>query len=81
MFCFTHQHLEMVEAFRRVLQTHPDARLAVVGCSPSVNVPNCEIVGRVPVDKVAGYYPRASVRCLPSRLEPFGIVCIEAYLH
>ena len=72
---------ELIEAFKRVLQKHPDARLAIVGCSPELSTPNCDIVGRVPVDQVARYYPRASVFCLPSRLEPFGIVCLEAFMH
>ncbi len=72
---------ELIEAFKRVLHKHPDARLTIVGCSPQISLSNCQVVGRVPVDQVALYYPQASVLCLPSRLEPFGIVCIESYMH
>jgi glycosyltransferase involved in cell wall biosynthesis len=70
---------ELVEAFKRVLEVHPTARLTIVGCSPELNIPNCDVVGRVPMENVRQYYERASVFCLPSRLEPFGVVFLEAY--
>ncbi len=72
---------ELVEAFKLVLQQHPGAILTVVGCSPTVDLPNCRIVGHVELEKVPAYFARASVFCLPSRIEPFGIVCVEAFLH
>jgi glycosyltransferase involved in cell wall biosynthesis len=52
-----------------------------VGCFPRVDVPNCHIVGPVPLEKVNQYYANASVFCLPTRLEPFGIVLVEAQSH
>jgi glycosyltransferase involved in cell wall biosynthesis len=64
-----------------VLQVHPDARLTIVGCTPQVDLPNCQVVGRVPVAEVSQYYRQASIFCLPTRLEPFGIVFIEALNH
>lgn len=70
----------LVEAFQIVLQTHPDAQLTIVGCEPKVNVPNCHVIGKVPVDKVASYFNQATVFCMPSNREPFGIVYIEAML-
>jgi len=72
---------ELVEAFKTVLKVHPDAKLTIVGCSPRLDVPNCKVVGRVPLKEVNRYYERASVFCLPTRWEPFGIVFIEALLH
>jgi glycosyltransferase involved in cell wall biosynthesis len=72
---------ELVAAFDQVLLAHPDAHLTIVGCSPEVDVPNCEVVGRVPLDEVEQYYRKASIFCLPTRLEPFGIVFIEAFAH
>ena len=72
---------ELVEAFKLVLKQHPGATLTIVGCSPTVDLPNCRIVGHVELEKVPAYFARASVFCLPSRIEPFGIVCVEAFLH
>ncbi|MCL4267299.1 MAG: glycosyltransferase family 4 protein [Anaerolineae bacterium] len=72
---------DLVQAFRQVLQVHPDARLTIVGCTPQVDVPNCAVVGRLPLAQVKEYYRRASVFCLPTKLEPFGIVFIEAFSY
>lgn len=69
---------ELVEAFKTVLQHHPDAQLTIVGCSPTVDVPNCNIVGPVPLEQVSSFYKNAAIFCLPTKLEPFGIVFIEA---
>lgn len=72
---------ELVEAFKTVLKVHPDAKLTIVGCSPQLDVPNCNVVGQVPLEEVNKYYERASIFCLPTKLEPFGIVFIEALMH
>lgn len=72
---------ELVQAFRQVLQVHPDARLTILGCTPQVDVPNCQVVGRLPLTQVKAYYRRASVFCLPTKLEPFGIVFLEAFSY
>jgi len=72
---------QLVEAFKRVRQVHPDAQLTIVGCSPQVDVPNCHVIGRVPKEEVARYYTEASVFCLPTRREPFGFVFIEAMAY
>ncbi|MGE5375833.1 MAG: glycosyltransferase family 4 protein [Bacteroidota bacterium] len=69
---------DLVEAFKWVLQECPDARLTIVGAEPELQIPNCEVVGKVPPDELDPYYQRASVFCLPTYLEPFGIVFIEA---
>ena len=68
----------LVQAFERVRRVHADAHLTIVGCSPAVNVPNCHVVGPVPLDAMEHYYRRASVFCLPTKVEPFGIVFVEA---
>lgn len=74
---------ELVEAFRAVLPRHAGARLVIVGCSPQVDLPagSCEVVGRIPLSKVSDYYKEASIFCLPTNLEPFGIVFLEAFAH
>jgi glycosyltransferase involved in cell wall biosynthesis len=69
---------DLVAAFDLVRQVHPDATLTIVGCSPSIDVPNCRVAGRVPVEEVGSYFNEATVFCLPTYLEPFGIVFIEA---
>jgi glycosyltransferase involved in cell wall biosynthesis len=72
---------QLVEAFKRVLQVYPEATLTIVGCSPTVDVKNVQVVGRVPLAEVSKYYQQATVFCLPTRLEPFGIVFLEAFAH
>lgn len=69
---------DLVEAFKEVLKKHPDAWLTIVGCSPKVDVPNCTVVGRIPLEQLNKFYEQASVFCLPTKLEPFGIAFIEA---
>jgi glycosyltransferase involved in cell wall biosynthesis len=72
---------ELVEAFKQVLQVHPDARLLIVGCSPQVDVPNCTVLGKVPKEELHACYEQAAIFCLPTRREPFGIVFVEAFMH
>ena len=73
---------ELVEAFKHVLKVHPSARLTIVGCSPKLKVPNCHVVGLVPVEKLSNYYEKAAVFCLPTKLDPsFPVVYLEAFAH
>ena len=67
----------LVAAFKMVLLQHPNAKLTIVGCSPRLELRNCNIVGRVPLEQMRNYYAQASVFCLPSLVEPFGIVFVE----
>lgn len=69
---------DLLEAFRIVHQACPDARLIILGAQPDVSLPNCEVVGKIPPEDLDRYYQQASVFCLPTHLEPFGIVFIEA---
>lgn len=68
----------LVKAFEKVLLDHPDATLTIVGCSPQIKIPNVNIIGKIPLKEVAQYYKLASVFALPTQLEPFGIVFLEA---
>lgn len=72
---------DLLAAFEQILPRHPQAKLTIVGCSPEVNVPNCQVVGRVPVAQVSAHFRQASIFCMPTKLEPFGIVFIEALAH
>lgn len=69
----------LLAAFDRVLKRHPDATLTIVGAAPDIgNMPRCKVVGRVPLDEMPRHFAEASVFCLPTQLEPFGIVFVEA---
>jgi glycosyltransferase involved in cell wall biosynthesis len=69
---------ELEQAFRQVLQVYPDAQLTIIGCSPRLNVPNCTVLGRRPPEETIHHYKQSSIFCMPTRLEPFGKVYIEA---
>jgi glycosyltransferase involved in cell wall biosynthesis len=71
----------LVEAFELVRRQFPEATLTIVGCSPKINVANCTVVGRIPLAEVSAYFKQASVFCMPTRFEPFGIVFLEAMAH
>lgn len=71
----------LVEAFRRVRAVHPDAELVIVGCAPRLNVAGCTVVGRVPLADVPKFYRSSTLFCMPTRIEPFGLVYIEALAH
>jgi len=70
---------ELMEAFERVRQRLPKARLTIIGCTPSVQGPGIRIAGRIPIKEVARHLTESSVFCLPSRIEPFGIAVLEAF--
>ncbi len=72
---------ELVRAFERVRRRFPTARLQVVGCSPALNAPGVEVIGRLPLEAMPQYYLRASVYCLPTRVEPFGATIVEAMAY
>lgn len=71
----------LLEAFREVRRSHPTATLTIVGCAPNVSMPGCHVVGRVQLAEVARFYQTASIFCLPTTVEPFGIVFLEAFSH
>ena len=73
--------VQLFEAFKLVLKKIPDATLTIVGCVPYIQHPNVNVVGKIPIEKVSDYYNQASVFCMPTRLEPFGIVFLEAMYH
>lgn len=69
---------DLVEAFQIVRETCPEAQLTIVGARPELTIPNCTVIGPVKPEELDSYYQQASVFCLPTHLEPFGIVFIEA---
>jgi glycosyltransferase involved in cell wall biosynthesis len=69
---------DLVQAFKIVREQLPAARLTIVGAEPDLQLAGCEVIGKVPPEALDKYYQQASVFCLPTYLEPFGIVFIEA---
>jgi len=69
---------DLIKAFQLVREECPETRLTVLGARPEIRIPNCEVIGPVKPEELDQYYQRASIFCLPTRLEPFGIVFIEA---
>lgn len=71
----------LLKAFQDVLIAHPDANLTIVGAQPPVNTSAIKVLGPLPFEGVQREYRKASIFCLPTRLEPFGIVFVEAMSH
>ena len=71
----------LLAAFQRIRQKLPGAKLTVVGCSPQTHAPGVEVVGRVALTEVEKHLVQASVFCMPTKVEPFGIAPIEALAH
>jgi glycosyltransferase involved in cell wall biosynthesis len=69
---------DLLAAFRRIRDKHPDAVLDIVGCNPGVQEPGINIVGRVPRDEIHHYMSQARMFVLPTIHEAFGIVLVEA---
>jgi glycosyltransferase involved in cell wall biosynthesis len=72
----------LLEAFRRVRQSLPEARLLIVGTSAVSAEPGIEVLGEVDDrQRLFELYSAAALFCLPSRFEPYGLALIEAMAH
>jgi glycosyltransferase involved in cell wall biosynthesis len=69
---------DLIGAFRLVRKRDPDASLVIVGNAPELELEGVERLGELPPEDVAEQYARAAVFCMPSLIEPFGIVFVEA---
>ncbi len=72
---------QLLAAFRRVRRRHPRTKLVIVGCTPEVSERGVEVVGPIPLPDVVRHYERATIFCMPSRGDAFGIVYLEAFLN
>jgi glycosyltransferase involved in cell wall biosynthesis len=68
----------LVQAFEKLLDRHPNARLTIVGCKPEIDLPQVNIVGKVPQSELSQFYSAASIFCMPSKLEPSAVAIVEA---
>ncbi len=72
----------LLEAFKKVRRSDPDATLLVLGeDSPQLDVEGVTVLGEVSASEVGEQYLRSAVFCMPTRVEPFGIVFVEALAH
>ena len=72
---------DLLAAFGRVRAELPDATLTIVGCGPEIAGPGVRVLGEIPPQEVAREYARSAVFCMPTLVEPFGIVFVEALTH
>lgn len=79
----------LVQAFARIRETRPDARLALVGQGPLADALRRRIAamdlsdhvvlpGAVPNDAVVRWMTAADLLAIPSTVEPLGVVALEA---
>ena len=69
---------DLVAAFERLRLKHSDVVLKIVGCSPILRISGCVVVGKVSLEEMPAHYAEASIFCLPTTVEPFGIAFVEA---
>jgi glycogen(starch) synthase len=80
----------LIRAFSIIAARHPDVTLAIGGSGPAEAAlrslvvetglsGRVELVGRLSREEVAAALEHAEVFVMPSRLEPFGIVVLEAW--
>jgi phosphatidylinositol alpha-1,6-mannosyltransferase len=90
--CTYKGHREMIATWPKVLQVVPDARLAIAGRGPSLDLfrrqaaasgaaGSIDFLGFVSEEELERLYARATVLAMPSRGEGFGLVYIEAMRH
>ncbi len=71
----------LIEAFDKVREDHQNARLTIVGSQVVSSNPAIQSIGRVPVEELHRYYEEATIFCMPSFVEPFGVVFVEAMAY
>jgi len=71
--------VQLLDAFKIVLDKIPDAILTIVGCIPKVNISNVEVYGKLKPEELIPHFENSSVFCMPSLREPFGTAYIEAF--
>jgi glycosyltransferase involved in cell wall biosynthesis len=69
---------ELLQAFEQVAKDVPGLELEIVGCEPEVPSPGVTVVGRVARERLHAHYQRASIFCLPTKREPYGVALVEA---
>jgi len=68
----------LLSAFKSIRSAFPNATLTIVGCKPNFEEVNVKVIGKIPPEELKRYYRDASIFCMPTKEEPFGIVFLEA---
>lgn len=68
----------LLEAFEQVHAASPHVRLVVAGCRPRLRREGVLVVGPVSQERLNAWYREADVFCMPSWIEPAGVVYLEA---
>ncbi len=72
----------LVKTFEKVLIEVPDAQLIIIGCNPKIHEEsNISVLGKLKLDELPQYFNHASVFCMPTLREPFGLVFVEAMTY
>ena len=73
----------LIEAFRSLRAKRPEARLQIVGTDEApADEPGVEVLGRIgDRSRMAEIYATASIFCLPSRYDPYGLSIAEAMAY
>jgi len=71
----------LVRAFEEVQKALSEASLTVVGCTPGLPIPNTQVHNWVPLAQLDQFYRQATVFCMPTRRQPFGLVYLAAMSH
>ncbi len=70
---------ELAAAMALLRQRRPNASLVIAGCSPQLkDAVGARVLGEVGADALAELFAGASAFCMPTRIEPFGLVFVEA---
>lgn len=75
---------DLLSAFSSVRDRIPDAHATIVSAyapASSEWPPGVTFTGKVPLSGIAEYFEHADIFCLPTYVEPFGIVFIEAMAY
>ena len=89
---FLKGHADLVSCWPAVVSKIPDARLIIAGggdgleplrklASESSVSDKIELLGRIPESEIPGLWKRAHLFAMPSKVEGFGLVYVEAMRH
>lgn len=69
----------LLKAFEKVLDELPGARLVIIGCNPHIGkTGNVKVMGKLKLEELPAYFKSATLFCMPTLREPFGLVFVEA---